>query len=214
MQIGCFVAGPNDAKKHPMPKDAPKPEGLRARKRRQTLQRIADVGLQLFLAKGYEAATLDEIAAAAGISRRTFFYYFKSKDDILLAYLDGYADALQASVRESSSTGVPLDVARDAVLKVATRAETSETIATARLMRNVKALRARGQVGYLRREQALYEALCALWPGKERREGLRFVAMASMGATRLAVDTWLAQDGKRPLAKYIQDAFKTLKAEI
>ena len=49
---------------------------------------------------------------------------------------------------------------------------------------------------------------------KERREGLRFVAMASMGATRLAVDTWLAQDGKRPLAKCIQDAFKTLKAEI
>jgi hypothetical protein len=48
----------------------------------------------------------------------------------------------------------------------------------------------------------------------ERREGLRFVAVASMGATRLAVDTWLAQDGKRPLANYIQDAFKTLKTEI
>jgi AcrR family transcriptional regulator len=197
-----------------MSKDAPKPEGLRERKRRETLQRIAAVGLQLFLAKGYEAATLDEIAAAAGISRRTFFYYFKSKDDILLAYLDGYGDALKASVRESSPAGVPLDVARDAVLKVATRAETSETIATARLMRNVKALRARGQVGYLHREQALYEALCELWPAKERREGLRFVAMASMGAARLAVDTWLAQDGKRPLAKCIQDAFKTLKAEI
>ena len=197
-----------------MSKDAPKPEGLRERKRRETLQRIAEVGLQLFLAKGYEATTLDEIAAAAGISRRTFFYYFKSKDDILLAYLDGYGVALKAAVLENASTGAPLDVARDAVLKVATRTEAPETIATARLMRNVKALRARGQVGYLQREQALYEALCALWPGKERREGLRFVAMASMGATRLAVDTWLALDGKRPLAKCIQDAFKTLKAEI
>ena len=197
-----------------MPKDAARHEGLRERKRRQTLQRIAEVGLQLFLAKGYEAATLDEIAAAAGISRRTFFYYFKSKDDILLAYLEGYADALKASVRESSSTGAPLDVARDAVLEVVARAEASETIETARLVRNTKALRARGQAGYLQREQALYEALCELWPGKARREGLRFVAMAAMGATRLAVDTWLAQDGKRPLAKYIQDAFKTLKAEI
>jgi AcrR family transcriptional regulator len=197
-----------------MSEDAPKPEGPRARKRRQTLQRIAEVGLKLFLAKGYEAATLDEIAAAAGISRRTFFYYFKSKDDILLAYLDGYADALKASVLENASTGAPLDVARDAVLKVVARAEASETIATARLIQNSKALRARGQTGYLQREQALYEALCALWPSKERREGLRFVAMASMGATRLAVDKWLAQDGKRPLAKYIQDAFKTLKAEI
>jgi hypothetical protein len=35
-----------------------------------------------------------------------------------------------------------------------------------------------------------------------------------MGATRLAVDAWLAQDGRRPLLKYVQDAFKTLKAEI
>jgi AcrR family transcriptional regulator len=197
-----------------MLKDTPKPEGLRERKRRQTLQRIAEVGLKLFLAKGYEAATLDEIAAAAGISRRTFFYYFKSKDDILLAYLDGYTDALKASVLESSSAGAPLDVARDAVLKVVALSDASQTIATVRLMRDSKAMRARGQAGYLQREQALYEALCELWPGKERREGLRFVAMAAMGATRLAVDTWLAQDGKRPLAKYIQDAFKTLKAEI
>ncbi|MEN3375228.1 MAG: hypothetical protein V7604_583 [Hyphomicrobiales bacterium] len=64
------------------------------------------------------------------------------------------------------------------------------------------------------RAPTLYEALCALWPGKARREGLRFVAMASMGATRLAFDAWPAQGGKRPLANYTQDAFKTLKAEI
>jgi hypothetical protein len=38
--------------------------------------------------------------------------------------------------------------------------------------------------------------------------------MASLGALRLAVDAWIDQDGKRPLAKYIQDAFKNLKAEI
>jgi hypothetical protein len=47
-----------------------------------------------------------------------------------------------------------------------------------------------------------------------RREGLRLLAMASLGAMRLAADAWIEQDGKRPLAKYIQDAFKNLKAEI
>ena len=45
-----------------MPNVLPKTEGLRERNRRQTLQRIADVGVELFLAKGYEATTLDEIA--------------------------------------------------------------------------------------------------------------------------------------------------------
>ena len=38
--------------------------------------------------------------------------------------------------------------------------------------------------------------------------------MTAVGILRLSVDTWLEQDGKRPLAKYIQDGFKNLKAEI
>ncbi|WP_167350122.1 TetR/AcrR family transcriptional regulator [Bradyrhizobium viridifuturi] len=81
----------------------PAKEGLRERNRRQTLQRIADAGMELFLANGFEATTLDEIAAAAGISRRTFFYYFKSKDDILLAHIATYDDALRASIRDHAA---------------------------------------------------------------------------------------------------------------
>ncbi len=68
-----------------MEKPAFREQGLRERKRRETLRRIAEEGLKLFLTNGYEATTLDEIAEAAGISRRTFFYYLKSKEEILLA---------------------------------------------------------------------------------------------------------------------------------
>lgn len=197
-----------------MHKAVPKPEGLRERKRRQTLQRIAEVGLELFLTKGYDATTLDEIAVAAGISRRTFFYYFKSKTDILLAHLGGYEDALKMSVLENASAGAPVDVVRDSLLKLSARFQSSRTVAIARLIRSNEALRTRRQGNYLELEQALYETLCELWPAKERRDSLRLVAMASMGALRLAVDAWLEQDGTRPLAKYVGDAFKKLKAEI
>ena len=65
------------------------PNDLRERKRRLTLDRIAEVGLKLFVENGYEATTLDAIAAASGISRRTFFYYLKSKEDVLLAHESG-----------------------------------------------------------------------------------------------------------------------------
>jgi AcrR family transcriptional regulator len=197
-----------------MPNALEKTEGLRERNRRQTLQRIAEVGVELFLAQGYEATTLDEIAAAAGISRRTFFYYFKSKDDILLAHIDAYADALKASVLEHSSGEAPLEVVREALLKLSTRFQLPRTIAIARLIGQSEALRDSRQRGYLRREQVVYEALCELWPAKERRDRLRLVAMASIGALRIAVDAWLEQDGKRPLAKYLRDAFDNLKAEI
>ena len=192
----------------------PKTEGLRERNRRQTLQRIAEVGIELFLAKGYDATTLDEIAAAAGISRRTFFYYFRSKDDILLAHLASYADALKATILESASAGEPIDVMRDALVKLSARFESPRTSAIVRVVRETRTLHASRQGRQLQLEQAACDALRELWPAKERRDRLRLVAMASMGLMRLVVDAWIEQDGKRSLAKDIQKAFVSLKAEI
>ncbi|MCC7251658.1 TetR/AcrR family transcriptional regulator [Hyphomicrobium sp.] len=192
---------------------AVKPEGLRERKRRQTLQRISEVGLELFVAKGYEATTLDEIAAAAGISRRTFFYYFESKEDILHASVGGYANELKVLVIESACTGgAPLDIVRDALLKLVAPDREAQMIMTARLVQQSASLRARNHGRLQQFEQAVLEGLCELWP--KNRERWRLVAMISMGALRLASDTWIAQDGKRPLAKYVQEMFKKLKTEI
>ncbi|WP_249136781.1 TetR family transcriptional regulator [Bradyrhizobium tropiciagri] len=192
----------------------PAKEGLRERNRRQTLQRIADVGMELFLANGFDATTLDEVAAAAGISRRTFFYYFKGKDEILLAHVASYDDALRASIRDHASAGAPIDVVRAALLDMSARFQTPRTIAISRLIRESEVLSSRRPRNDLHREQVIYDMLCELWPGKDRRDRLRLVAMASSGAMRIAVDAWLEQGGKRQLTKFVQDAFANLKAAI
>ena len=83
-----------------MERESLAPEGWRERKRRETLQRIAEMGLKLFIANGYEATTLEAIAAASGISARTFFYYFKSKEDILLAVFDRLLQLMYQRVSE------------------------------------------------------------------------------------------------------------------
>lgn len=193
---------------------AAKPEGLRARKRRETLQRISEAALKLFVAKGYEATTLDEIAATAGISRRTFFYYFDSKEDILHAYVGSYADELKALVIENASAGAPLDIVREAVLQLVAPHRESQMIATARLVRQSETLLARNQGRLQQLEHAVLDGLCELWPKKESRDRWRLVAMISIGALRLASDSWIEQDGKRPLTKYVQEMFKKLKTEI
>jgi AcrR family transcriptional regulator len=194
---------------------AKKKEGLRERKRQETLQRIAETGLKLFVANGYEATTLEAVAAAAGISRRTFFHYFKSKEELLLAWQGtGFEQALRPAIMEEFPDQNPLDAALNCLLKLVSRYETDESIIVDRLLRSTEALRARKQAVYVDMEQALLGAMCELWPEPKRRASLRIVAMVSIGAMRLAVETWRQENGKRSLAKYLRESFATLKAEI
>ena len=192
-----------------------KNEGLRERKKRETLQRIAERGLKLFIAHGYEGTTLEAIAEAAGISRRTFFYYFKSKEEVLLAWQgSGFVETLRPAMLEESPHQAPLDAVRHCLLKLISRYETKESIIVDRLLRSTEALRARKQAVYVDMEQALLGAMCELWPEPKRRASLKIVAMVSIGAMRLAMETWRQENGKRSLAKYLRESFAALKAEI
>src|ERR1700732_5434867 len=121
-----------------------KNEGLRERKKRETLQRIAKTGLKLFIARGYEGTTLEAIAEAAGISRRTFFYYFKSKEEVLLAWQGrGVAQALRPPLLNESADQPPFVAVRNCLSKVAARYVTKDSIIVDRLLRSTEALRAR-----------------------------------------------------------------------
>ncbi|QUP56943.1 TetR family transcriptional regulator (plasmid) [Ralstonia syzygii] len=189
-------------------------DGLRERKRRDTLQRIAETGLELFIANGYEETTLDDISAAAGISRRTFFHYFKSKDDILLAWQSGLAESIRAAVLKEATNQSPMDALCGALLKLASRYDSDTAIAIARLLRSSDQLRAANQAKYLHQEQAAFEALCHLWPQRGRRERLRIVAMVGLGAFRIAVDAWADKGGKQPFTEPLARTFANLRAEL
>ncbi|HEY3258655.1 MAG TPA: TetR family transcriptional regulator [Pseudonocardiaceae bacterium] len=60
------------------------PSVRRGRRRSTSRVELEQVAFDLFADKGFEETTVDEIAAAAGISRRTFFRYYESKNDVVL----------------------------------------------------------------------------------------------------------------------------------
>ena len=189
-------------------------EGARARKRRETLARITEAGIGLFLQKGYDATTLDDIAARAGISRRNFFYYFKSKDEILVSLQRGMGAMIVDALRQQPASQPPLEAVRDAVVKACAIFSTNEMIAIDQLMRANPVVQARKQASMVEHEATLYTALREKWPQPDRAIQLRMVAMMAMGAIRLATDSLHHEGGERAFADILADNFAALRDAV
>jgi len=74
--------------------------GLREFKKQRTRQAIADTALHLFVERGFERVTVAEVAEAAGVSEKTVFNYFPTKEDLFFDEVDAREAALVAAVRE------------------------------------------------------------------------------------------------------------------
>jgi AcrR family transcriptional regulator len=74
-------------------------EGLRERKRRETRDRITQAAMALFLEQGFDATTVDEIATDANVSKRSFFDYFPTKEDVVAAWQDAFSATLTDAVK-------------------------------------------------------------------------------------------------------------------
>jgi AcrR family transcriptional regulator len=188
------------------------PNDLRERKRQVTLDRIADAGLKLFIENGYEATTLDAIAAASGISRRTFFYYLKSKEDVLLAHESGkFPQALRPTFLMQSPKLSPIAAARKTFLALASMYESKDSILADRILRSTDTLRLRKEALLVQMEDILAEAMAELWPDPAKRIALRLDAMLAIGALRIAKELWRQEEGVYPMTRYIDEAFDLLE---
>src|SRR5262245_5154572 len=98
---------------------------LRERNKQRTREEIARAAHELFVQRGYNATTLPDIAEAAGVSTRTIFAYFPSKEDILFDDLEQMKDALAQALADRPEGRDALETIREFILNVP-RADTSE----------------------------------------------------------------------------------------
>lgn len=125
---------------------------------------VVDHALRLFADKGYEATTVDEIADAAGISRRTFFRQFRAKEDVVFA--DHEAQLSQARSDLNAAQGDPWDAVCEAIVGIFERFTRTRELAARRyrVVRQVPALRDREIVTVFRYERLFTDYLRSALP--------------------------------------------------
>lgn len=184
--------------------------GLRERKKAETRRVIQEHALRLFLAKGYDNTTVEEIAAAAGVSHMTFFRYFSTKHAVVEN--DEYDDVIAAMIRARPAGEAPLTAIRRALvtaLRAMPAAEQETVLVRARLILGVPALRAR-QIESQRTTRELFATAISDRGDTLTEFDRRVLAATALSVLSVAIDEWAAHDGDRPLADLVDCAFETL----
>lgn len=172
---------------------------------------LEQVALALFAQHGFEATTVDDVAAAAGIGRRTFFRYYASKNDVVW----GDFDAGLAQMRRllaATADDVPLmESLRIAVLAFNRLDPAVEPWHRQRmeLILHVPALQAHSTLRYAAWREVVAEHAArrlGLPPGALRP---RLVGHTLLGASVAAYEQWLLEPGS-DLAALLDEAVRTL----
>ncbi|WP_040788768.1 TetR family transcriptional regulator [Nocardia paucivorans] len=137
---------------------------------------VVDEALRLFADQGYEATSVDEIAEAAGISRRTFFRQFRSKEDVIFA--DHEAQLAAAAEYLTLPHADPWEAVCEAVVQVFERFIQWRDIAVRRyhVVRRVPALRDREIVTVFRYERLFTDYLRERLPDSSDLARVQFTA--------------------------------------
>ncbi len=179
---------------------------LRERKKAETRARIQEEAMRLFLAHGYDATTVDQIADAAGVSHMTFFRNFSAKEDVVAT--DDYDPLMAELIRARPAGEPPIERVRATVmagLAAVYERDRDTILARAQLIQSTPALRAR----IVDNERAT-EAVFAAGLGNPDEYEIRVLAAACVGALVTAVREWAEHPERAELPELVDRAFAAL----
>ncbi len=192
------------------PEPAP---GLRERKKAEVRRILIDSALRAFIERGYDATTIDDVVAAAMVSRRTFFRYFDSKDAVVLAWLDDMCDRIVLGFDARPEREEPMLALRQAFVGVLNIYEDdrAQFLAIERLVASTPPLRAAKRERMFRLTSRLAASLCRRMGEDLRRAHVpRVMAHSTAAVVDAAIETWLARGGKADLVALVDEGFAVL----
>jgi AcrR family transcriptional regulator len=189
----------------------PEPD-WRQRKKTATRGRIRASALRLFREQGYDTTTVEQIAAAAGVSHMTFFRYFPAKEDVVLS--DDYDPLIASAIAQTPATWPVIRRIRTVLadgLRLIYDTDRDTLFDQVKLIVATPALRDRLWADQIATQQLILQALSA---GQDEQQSPSFQARvtvaACLAAASTAILTWVESDGTPELPDLMAQAFDTL----
>lgn len=187
--------------------------GLRERKKLETHRALVRAAHDLVTDAGLDGVTVDQIAAAAGVSTRTFFNYFSSKEEAVVALDPTFVAEQVAALRARPVEESPVEALRAALFS---HGGPDETLRRWRHRHELVAGNPRLFALNLATRAAVSAALgevLAEREGIDPEESARahMLVAAVLATTYTAIEWWLASDGSRPLTSVVEEAFDLLE---
>ncbi|MFH8932795.1 acyl-CoA-like ligand-binding transcription factor [Streptomyces griseosporeus] len=185
---------------------------LAQRKRQLVADELTRAALDLLARKGFDAVTVEDIVGAAGVSKRTFFRYFASKEDVVVQFLGEMGTGMRAALAERPAQEPPSVALRHTVWSAvdACAGHGEQTLRVIRLILGTPALLAR----FLERQAQWRDALAE---ELTRRLGLgpaglypQLAAGAALTAFDTVLQRWSAGEGDQDPAALTDEAFAVL----
>lgn len=174
-------------------------------------QRLSDVAVDLFAEHGFENVTVEQVAAAAGVSTRSVHRYFPAKEDMVIGTLADYghlvSEAFEGRAIEEPVTE-SLHVAFAAMLS--SRPQTERDKIAVRLLSSKPSLRARNVEKHLLWAEILTPIVARRLTGDDVLLRARVLVQASLGAFDVALITWADSRETRDLHDVLRIAFRAL----
>jgi len=191
--------------------------GLRERRKRLTAAELEAAALRLFGERGFDSVTVDDIAAEADVSRRTFFRYFASKEDVLLADHFVQLARLREAIAARPADEPILTALRNAILSMTGDFEDrkEKVILRGRIMRDTPSLQARSLVLQKAWEDAMQEMVAErlkVDPALDLRPGV--VSATTLAALRVSFQSWLSAGATGDLIAMTAEALDLLNGGL
>ncbi|GHJ41559.1 TetR/AcrR family transcriptional regulator [Streptomyces sp. TS71-3] len=191
------------------------PPTLWDRTRQLASQEILDTALRLFTEQGYDETTIAQIAREAGVSQRTLFRYFGTKEDLLGGDQDRFGQVLTGTISELPAEAGVWEALRAGVAAVLALHDSREqALERFRLLHNTASLRAGWLEKRLRFQEHLLPLIAARMDAAEGRADprARAVIATAFACLDAASMTWVDNAGKGDIMDLYDECLAAVRA--